>query len=202
MVGVRSDVWANRFVALQTSLIGIHLWSQLAGACPFRQTHLLRLLGVHLVTGDAGKISATKTRRRLQPIELTSRDANHTVTPKAVGEKIWLCYTYEIFLFAVVGRVWLHDEALAKIIVTRAKVRPLSIEIDFVRHVVEGPDAVALAAIESGNRASQARRIRYASIRFSCQMNFESPDGISIKCDVLISLTVASLTRNPKFRDA
>ena len=202
MVGVSSDVWADRLVALQTSLIGIHLWSQLAGARPFRQTHLLRLLGMHLVTGNAGKISAAKTRRRLQPVELTSRDANHTVTPKAVGEKIWLCFAYEIFLFAVIGRVWLNDETLSEIVMTRAKVRPLSIEIDFIGHVVEGPNAVALAAIEAGDRGGQARRIRYASIRFSCQMNFESPDGISIKCDVLISLAVASLTRNPKFRDA
>ena len=201
MVGVRSDVWADRFVALQTSLIGIHLWSQLAGARPFRQTHLLRLLGMHLVTGDAGKISAAKTRRRLQAVKLAAGDSNHTVAPKAVAKKIGLRFANEIFLFAVVGRVWLHDEALAKIIVTSAKVRPLSIEIDFIGHVVESPNAVALAAIESGNRGGQARGIRYASVRFSCQMNFESPDGISIKCDVLISLAVASLTRNPKFRD-
>jgi hypothetical protein len=102
----------------------------------------------------------------------------------------------------VIGRVWLNDETLSEIVTTRAKVGAVPVKIDFIGHVVESPDAVALAAIEAGDRGGEARRIRYASIRFSGQMNFKSPDGISIKCDVLISLAVASLTRNPKFRDA
>ena len=102
-MGMRRNVRADRFVALQTSLIGIHLRSQLSAAHPFRQVCFIEIGRMHFMTRDAGKISAAKTRRRLQPVELTSRDANHTVTPKAVGEKIWLCFTYEILLFAVLG---------------------------------------------------------------------------------------------------
>ena len=99
------------------------------------------------MTGDAGKISAPETRRRLQAVELATRDADHPIAPKSVGKKIRLCFPDEVFLFAVIWRTWLNHEALAELIMAWAKVCALAVKINFVGHVIEGPDAMALSAI-------------------------------------------------------
>jgi hypothetical protein len=99
---------------------------------------------MHFVAGDAREFSAAKTGRRLHPIELSAGHANHSIAPESFDEKIRLGAADEILLFAVIRRVWLHDETLSEIVSARAETGAVPIKIDLVRHVVEGPDAVAL----------------------------------------------------------
>ena len=77
----------------------------------------------------------------------------------------------------------------------------MSIEIDFIRHVIKGPNAVALPAGEPRVRTLQARRIRHGWVRFRREMNLETADGISVERDVLSSFAVARFARDPEFRD-
>src|SRR5215468_3493728 len=99
---------------------------------------------MHFVTGDAREFSAAKTGRRLHPIELSAGHANHTIAPESISEKIRLGTADEILLFAVIRRVWLHDETLSEFVSAGAETGAVPIEVDLVRHVVEGPDAVTL----------------------------------------------------------
>jgi hypothetical protein len=202
MVRMRTDARANRFVALQTRFVRIHFGTQLTVACPSCQTHLQRVSRVHLVTRYAGKLPTPKTRRRLHAVELATRDADHSVAPKTIREKIRLGFSYKILLFSVIWRTRLNHEALAEIFMARAKIRALPVKIDFVRHVIEGPDAVALSAIQVGDRSRKASRICYRRVRFGCQMNFESPKGISVDRDVIASLAMTCFAGDPEFRDA
>ena len=154
-MGMRGNVRADRFVTLQTCLIGVHLRSQLCVARPFLQARLIEIGRMHFMTSDARKISAAKTRRGLEPVELTARYSDHSIAPKTVPEKIGFCFTNEIFLLAMIRRAGLNDKALFEFALARAKSSTVTIEIDFVGHVVESPDAVALPAIKSGDRAGQ-----------------------------------------------
>ena len=54
----------------------------------------------------------------------------------------------KIFLVTVIGHVWLHDKTLREIVSARTEAGAVAIEIYFVRHVIKGPDAVALTASE------------------------------------------------------
>ena len=101
---------------------------------------------MHFMAGDAGEFSSAKTGRRLHAIKLSSRHANHAVAPEAIPKKIGFGPADEILLFAMIRRVWLNDETLAEIVRSRAKTGAMPIEIDLVLHVIEGPDAVTLAA--------------------------------------------------------
>ena len=103
---------------------------------------------MHFVAGDAGEFSAAKTGRRLHAVELSSRHPNHAVAPESTAKKIRLGAADEIFLFVMIRRVWLNDETLSKIVSAGTETGAMPIEIDLVRHVIEGPDAVTLAAIE------------------------------------------------------
>ena len=82
----------------------------------------------------------------MHPIELSAGHANHTIVPESICEKIRFGTADEILLFAVIRRVWLHDETLSEIVSARTETGAVPIEIDLVRHVVEGPDTVTLTA--------------------------------------------------------
>ena len=100
------------------------------------------------MTGDAREFSATETGGRLNTIEFPSGHPNHAVAPESITEKVRLRLADEILLFAVIRRIWLNHETLGKVVSTRTEAAAVVIEIDLVRHVVECPYAVALAAIE------------------------------------------------------
>src|SRR5882762_6161874 len=129
---MRRNVWADRFVALQTSLIGIHLRLQLSAARPFRQVRSIEIGRMHFMTRDAGKILAAKTRRGLEPVEFAARHPDHPIAPKTVPEKIGFCFANEIFLLAVVRRAGLNNKTLLELALTRAKGSAVTIEIDLV----------------------------------------------------------------------
>ena len=59
----------------------------------------------------------------------------------------------KILLFAVIRCVWLNHETLFEVARPGPKAGAVPVEIDLVGHVIEGPDAMTLAAIESGVRA-------------------------------------------------
>ncbi len=103
---------------------------------------------MHFVAGDAGKLAPAKTRRGLHAVEFPARYPNHSIAPKPIAEKIGLGAANEILLLAVILRVRLNNETLRKIMLPGTKPGALPIKIDFVRHVIESPNAVALAAIE------------------------------------------------------
>jgi hypothetical protein len=103
---------------------------------------------MHFMAGDAGKFAAAKTRRSLHAIEFPARDPNHSITPKSIAEKIGLGLANKILLLAMILCVRLHNETLDQIVLSGTEAGALLVEIDFVRHVVESPNAVALAAIE------------------------------------------------------
>ena len=103
---------------------------------------------MHLVTRDAGKISAFEAGRLLHAIRLSPGHSNHSVTPESVAEKIRLGPANKIFLVTVIRRTWLYDETLCEIALAWTEAGAVPIEIDFIRHVVKGPNAVALPAGE------------------------------------------------------
>src|SRR6266704_3084609 len=103
---------------------------------------------MHFMAGDAGKLAAAKTRRRLHTVEFPARDPNHSIAPKPNAEKVGLGPANEILLFVVTLPIRLHNETLGQIVLPGTEAGTLPIEIDFVRHVIESPNAVALAAIE------------------------------------------------------
>ena len=103
---------------------------------------------MHLVAGDTGEFAAAKTRRGLHAVEFASCDSNHSVTPESVTEKIRLGPVNKIFLVTVIRGTWLYDETLCQIVLAWTEARAVPIEIDFIRHVVKGPNAMALPAGE------------------------------------------------------
>jgi len=103
---------------------------------------------MHFMTTNAGKLATAKTRGSLHAVEFPARDPNHSIAPKPIAEKIGLGPADEILLLAVILRVRLNNETLGQIVLAGTEAGALPIEIDFVRHVVESPNAVALAAIE------------------------------------------------------
>src|SRR5689334_13533128 len=125
------------------------------------------------MTGDAGEFSASKTGRRLHAVEFSSGYSNHAVAPESIHKKIRFSPANKILLFAVIGRIWLNDETLCEIVGARTKAAAMAIEINLVRHVVECPHAMALAAIESGIGCFQAGRIGNGRVRFGGEMKFE-----------------------------
>src|SRR4029077_5332240 len=103
---------------------------------------------MHLVTGDAGEFATAKTRRGLHAVEFASRHSNHSVPPESVAEKIRRGPANKIFLVAVIRRSWLYDETLREIVSAWTEAVAVPIEIDFIRHVIKGQNAVALPAGE------------------------------------------------------
>ena len=55
----------------------------------------------------------------------------------------------KVFLLLMIRRVRLNNEPLNEIVMPGMKPRTVTIEIDLVGHVIEGPDTVALTAIET-----------------------------------------------------
>ena len=100
------------------------------------------------MTANTGKLAAAKTRGSLHAVEFPARDPNHSIAPKPIAEKIRLGPENEILLLAVIFLIWLNNETLGKIMLPGTEAGALPVEIDFVRHVIERPNAVALAAIE------------------------------------------------------
>ena len=74
----------------------------------------------------------------------------------------------------------------------------MPIEIDFVRHVVKGPDAVTLTAGQRRFRTFQARGIGYCLIGLRREMNFETANRITVTLDVFPPLAMARLARDPE----
>jgi len=157
---------------------------------------------MHFMAGDAGKLAPAKTRRGLHAIEFSARHSNHSIAPKPIAEKIGLGPANEILLLAVILRIRLHNETLSQIVFSGTEAGALPIEIDFVRHTIESPNAVALAAIERRVRRFQSGGIRYARVGPRCEMKLETPEGIAIQRDVLGPFAVARLACNPEFRDS
>ena len=148
MVGVPANVRCHCLVALQTRRVRIHLRFQLGGTHPFFQTGLTRGIEMHFVAGNAGEFSAPKTGRRLHAVKLSARHPNHAVVPESTPKKIRLSPADEILLPGVICRLWSNDETLSEIVRPRTKGTAMAIKINFVWHVVECPDAVALATIK------------------------------------------------------
>ena len=145
---VLDESCAHIFVALQARRIGLHFRFQLAVARPRCHIGVAWRIQMHLVAGDAGEFATAKTRRRLYAVELASRHSNHSITPEPIAEETRLGPANKIFLVTVIGRVWLHDKTLREIVSARTEAGAVAIEIYFIRHVIKGPDAVALTASE------------------------------------------------------
>ena len=148
MMRVLDESCAHIFVALQARRIGLHFRFQLAVARPRCHIGVAWRIQMHLVAGDAGEFATTKTRRCLYAVEFASRYSNHSIPPESVSEETRLGPANKIFLVTVIGRVWLHDKTLREIVSARTEAGAVAIEIYFVRHVIKGPDAVALTASE------------------------------------------------------
>ena len=103
---------------------------------------------MHFVTGKAGEFAAAKTWRGLYAVEFASRYSNHSITPESIAEKARLGPANKIFLVTVIRRAWLYDETLCQIVLARTEAGAVPVEIDFIRHVVKGPNAMALPAGE------------------------------------------------------
>ena len=153
---------------------------------------------MHFVTGDAGEIAAAKTGRRLHGVELSSGHANHPIAPESIVEKIRLGAPNEILLFSMIRRVWLNHEALSEIVGAGTKSSAVPIEIDLVRHVVKGPDAVTLTAGQPGFRAFQALGIGHSRIGLRGEMSFETANRITVALDVFPPLAMAGFARDPE----
>jgi len=153
---------------------------------------------MHFVTGDAGEIAAAKTRRRLHCVELSSGHANHPIAPESIVEKIGLGAVDEILLFSMIRRVWLNYEALSEIVSAGTESGAVPIEIDLVRHVVKGPDAVTLTAGQPGFRTFQARGIGHSRIGLRGEMSFETANRITVALDVFSPLAMAGFARDPE----
>ncbi len=153
---------------------------------------------MHFVTGDAGEIAAAKTGRRLHGVELSSGHANHPIAPESIVEKIRLGAPNEIFLFSMIRRVWLNHEALSEIVGAGTKSSAVPIEIDLVRHVVKGPDAVTLTAGQPGLRTFQARGIGHCRIGLRSEMNFKTANRITVVLNVFPPLAMAGFARDPE----
>src|ERR1043166_2642110 len=157
---------------------------------------------MHFVAGDTGELAASETGRRLQTVELAPGHANHAVAPKTIVEKVRLGSADEILLFLVVALVRLDNEALAKVDMSGPKDRALTIKIDLVGHVIEGPDAVALRAIQTRGCGGEARGVGYSRVASRGQMCRETAKRIAISSNVLASFTMARFTGDPELRDA
>lgn len=157
---------------------------------------------MHFVAGNAGKFAPAETGRRLQTIELSSGHPDHAIAPKPIGEKLRLGLADEFFLVAVIARVRLDDEALAKVAMSGPKDRALTIKIDLVGHVIEGPDAVALRAIQTRGCGREARGVGYSRVASRGQMRDETAKRIAIPSNVLASLAMARFARDAELRDA
>ena len=177
---VRRDVGSECLMALQAGFVRIHHRPQLRAPRPFHEIGLFRIGRVHFVTGDARKISAAETRRCLHCVELAAGDANHAVAPKAVREEAGLCFPNEILLFGVVRGIGLDNETLGEVLVSGAETRPLAIKINFLRHVIECPNAMALPAVQTRCGPGEPRWIADARVRLRGEMQLESADRIAI----------------------
>ena len=143
-MSVRDESCAHIFVALQARRVGFHFRFQLAVARPRCYIGVAWRIQMHLVAGDAGEFATAKTRRRLYAVEFASRYSNHSITPESVAEETRLGPANKIFLVTVIRRTWLYDETLCQIVLAWTEAGAVPIEIDFIRHVVKGPNAVAL----------------------------------------------------------
>ena len=90
VMGVTRQARGHLLVTLQTGLIGIHFRRQLIAPRPCIERDSGRRRRMHLVTGDAGKISAFETGRLLHAVRLSPGHPNHSVSPEAVLKKIRL----------------------------------------------------------------------------------------------------------------
>jgi len=143
-MSVRRQSCAHIFVALEAGRVGIHFWLQLTSPRPSFYIGVVRCIQMHLVAGNAGEFAAAKTRRGLHAVEFASCHSNHSVIPESVAEKIRLGPVNKIFLISMIRRTWLYDETLCQIVLAWAEAGAVPIEIDFIRHVVKGPNAMAL----------------------------------------------------------
>ncbi len=157
---------------------------------------------MHFVAGNAGKFAPAETGRRLQTIELSSGHPDHAVAPKPIGKKLGLALADEFFLVAVIARVRLDDEALAKVDLSGPKDRALTIKIDLVGHVIEGPNAVALRAIQTRGCGGEAHWVGYSRVASRGQMPVETPERTAIPSNMLASFAVARFAGDPELRDA
>src|SRR5262249_11123288 len=142
--------------------------------------------------------ASAKTRRRLHSVEFAPGHTNHPVAPESIMEKIRLGAPNEIFLFRMIGRVWLNHETLRQFMSTRTESGAVSIEIEFVCHVIESPHAVALAASDAGFRSLQTCGIRDGQIGPCCKMNFETANGIAVPLDVFATFAMTRFARDPE----
>ena len=148
MMRVLDESCTHIFVALQARRIGLHFRFRLAVARPRCHIGVAWRIQMHLVAGDAREFATTKTRRCLYAVEFASRYSNHSIPPESVSEETRLGPANKIFLVTVIGRVWLHDKTLREIVSARTEAGAVAIEIYFIRHVIKGPNAVALTASE------------------------------------------------------
>ena len=144
MMSVCDEPCAHIFVALQARRVGFHFRFQLAVARPRCHIDVAWRIQMHLVAGDAGEFATAKTRRRLYAVEFASRYSNHSITPESVAEETRLGPANKIFLVTVIRRTWLYDETLCEIVLAWTEPGAVPIEIDFIRHVVKGVNAMAL----------------------------------------------------------
>ena len=197
---VRCDLRRHGLVTLQTGSIAIHLWFQLRVMRPVLQARLVRRIEMHFVTGDAREFAAAKTGGSLRAVKFAAGDSNHSIAPETVLKKIRFGFANEIFLLGMIGGVRLHDELLCEVIFARTKSAAMSVEIDLVCHVVESPDAVALATRERRFGALQFRRIRHARIGFIREMNLKAANGIAIESDMFAAFAVTCFASDAEFR--
>ena len=98
------------------------------------------------MAGDTGEFSSAKTGRGLHAVELSPRHPNHAVAPESIPKKIRFGPVDEVLLFTMIRRVRLNDETLRKIVSAGTETGAMAVELNLIRHVVEGPNAVTLAA--------------------------------------------------------
>ena len=85
---------------------------------------------MHLVTGNAGKISAFEAGRLLHSIRLSPGHSNHSVSPEAVAIKIRLRSPDEILLGGMILFVRLNDKPLHEILFPRTKFPAVPVPIE------------------------------------------------------------------------
>ena len=135
----------------------------------------------------------------MRSIEFAARDANHSIAPEAVLEKIRFGLANEIFLLSVIGCIRLQDELLREIAFAWTKPGAMPVEIDLVRHVIERPDAVTLATRERRFGALQFRGIRHARIGLIREVNLKAAKRIAIESDMFAAFAVTCFASDTEF---
>ena len=132
-MGVTRQATRHLLVTLQTGLIGIHSRRELIAPRPCVERDPGRRFRMHLVTGDAGKISAFETGRLLHAVRLAPGHSNHPVSPEAVAKKIRLRSPDEILLRGMILFVRLDHEPLHQVLFSRTELPAVPVPIDLRR---------------------------------------------------------------------